>query len=207
MLYRLGVHAAIPGFFTGLSLIVAIGAQNAFLLRLGLARNHTFTAVAICAASDALLIALGIGGLGVVVEQSDLALEIVKWVGTTYLVVFAFRSFWKARFPDALIPSDQTSRKLSAVVAATLAFTFLNPHVYLDTVLLVGSIGNQYGADRWWFALGSAIASAAWFTSLGFGSRALAPLMSRTSTWRILDTGIGIIMLLIAARLIVGDLH
>jgi len=201
------VHAAIPGFFTGLSLIVAIGAQNAFLLRLGLARNHIFTAVAICAISDALLIALGIGGLGVIVEQSDLALEIVKWIGVTYLLIFALRSFWKARFPDALLPSEQTTRKLSAVVAATLAFTFLNPHVYLDTVLLVGSIGNQYGPDRWWFALGAAIASATWFISLGFGSRALAPLMSRASTWRILDTAIGIIMLLIAARLIVGDLH
>ncbi len=201
------MHAAIPGFFTGLSLIVAIGAQNAFLLRLGLARNHIFTAVAICAASDALLIALGIGGLGVVVEQSDLALEIVKWVGVTYLVLFALRSFWKARFPDALVPSEQTSRKLSAVIAATLAFTFLNPHVYLDTVLLVGSIGNQYGSDRWWFALGAAIASATWFISLGFGSRSLAPLMSRTSTWRVLDTAIGVIMLLIAARLIFGDLH
>ena len=201
------MHAAIPGFFTGLSLIVAIGAQNAFLLRLGLARNHIFTAVAICAISDALLIALGIGGLGVIVEQSDLALEIVKWIGVTYLVIFALRSFWKARFPDALLPSEQSTRKLSAVVAATLAFTFLNPHVYLDTVLLVGSIGNQYGPDRWWFALGAAIASATWFISLGFGSRALAPLMSRANTWRILDTAIGIIMLLIAARLIVGDLH
>ena len=201
------MHAAIPGFFTGLSLIVAIGAQNAFLLRLGLARNHIFTAVAICAISDALLIALGIGGLGVIVEQSDLALEIVKWIGVTYLVIFALRSFWKARFPDALLPSEQSTRKLSAVVAATLAFTFLNPHVYLDTVLLVGSIGNQYGPDRWWFALGAAIASATWFISLGFGSRALAPLMSRASTWRILDTAIGIIMLLIAARLVVGDLH
>ena len=201
------MHAAIPGFFTGLSLIVAIGAQNAFLLRLGLARNHIFTAVAICAISDALLIALGIGGLGVIVEQSELALEIVRWVGVTYLVIFALRSFWKARFPDTLLPSEQTTRKLSAVIAATLAFTFLNPHVYLDTVLLGGSIGNQYGRDRWWFALGAAIASATWFTSLGFGSRALAPLMSRASTWRILDTAIGIIMLLIAARLIVGDLH
>ncbi|MDD2817813.1 MAG: LysE family transporter [Candidatus Nanopelagicales bacterium] len=207
MAYRRAVHAAIPGFFTGLSLIVAIGAQNAFLLRLGLARNHIFTAVAICAISDALLIILGIGGLGVLVEQSDLALEIVKWVGVTYLVIFALRSFWKARFPDSLVPSEQTSRKLSAVIAATLAFTFLNPHVYLDTVLLVGSIGNQYGPDRWWFALGAVLASAAWFTSLGFGSRALAPLMSRTSTWRVLDTVIGVVMLLIAARLIFGDLH
>ena len=201
------MHAAIPGFFTGLSLIVAIGAQNAFLLRLGLARNHVFPAVLICAASDALLIALGIGGLGVVVAQSELALEIVKWIGVTYLVLFALRSFWKARFPDALLPSEQPTRKLSGVIAATLAFTFLNPHVYLDTVLLVGSIGNQYGPERWWFALGAAIASAIWFTSLGFGSRALAPLMSRASTWRVLDTAIGIIMLLIAVRLIFGNLH
>jgi L-lysine exporter family protein LysE/ArgO len=196
------VHAVIPGFFTGLSLIVAIGAQNAFLLRLGLARNYVFVAVAICAISDAALIALGIGGLGVVIEQSTFALELVKWVGVTYLAIFALRSFWKARFPEVLMPAGDSPRRLAAVIAATLGFTFLNPHVYLDTVLLVGSIGNQYGSNRWWFALGAALASLTWFVTLGFGSRAAAPLMSKPRTWRILDTAIGVVMLLIALRLV-----
>ena len=196
------MHAAIPGFFTGLSLIVAIGAQNAFLLRLGLARNYVFVAVAICAVSDAALIALGIGGLGVVIEGSTFALELVKWVGVTYLSIFALRSFWKARFPQVLLPAGDSPRRLAAVIAATLGFTFLNPHVYLDTVLLVGSIGNQYESDRWWFALGAALASLTWFVTLGFGSRAAAPLMSQPRTWRILDTAICVIMLIIALRLI-----
>ena len=196
------MHAAIPGFFTGLSLIVAIGAQNAFLLRLGLARNYVFVAVAICAISDAALIALGISGLGVVIEQSTFALELVKWVGVTYLCMYALRSFWRARFPEVLIPASDSPRRLAAVIAATLGFTFLNPHVYLDTVLLIGSIGNQYGSDRWWFALGATLASLTWFVTLGFGSQAAAPLMSQRRTWRILDTAIGVIMLLIALRLI-----
>jgi len=196
------VHAVIPGFFTGLSLIVAIGAQNAFLLRLGLAHNYVFVAVAICAISDAALIALGIGGLGVFIEGSAFALELVKWVGVTYLGIFSLRSFWKARFPEVLLPAGDSPRRLAAVIAATLGFTFLNPHVYLDTVLLVGSIGNQYGSDRWWFALGAALASLTWFVTLGFGSRAAAPLMSQPRTWRILDTAIGVIMLIIALRLI-----
>ena len=196
------MHEAIPGFFTGLSLIVAIGAQNAFLLRLGLARNYVFVAAAICAVSDAALIALGIGGLGVVIEGSTFALELVKWVGVTYLGIFALRSFWKARFPQVLLPAGDSPRRLAAVIAATLGFTFLNPHVYLDTVLLVGSIGNQYESDRWWFALGAALASLTWFVTLGFGSRAAAPLMSQPRTWRILDTAIGVIMLIIALRLI-----
>ena len=196
------MHAAIPGFFTGLSLILAIGAQNAFLLRLGLARNYVFVAVAICAISDAALIALGISGLGVVIEQSTFALELVKWVGVTYLCMYALRSFWRARFPEVLIPASDSPRRLAAVIAATLGFTFLNPHVYLDTVLLIGSIGNQYGSDRWWFALGATLASLTWFVTLGFGSQAAAPLMSQRRTWRILDTAIGVIMLLIALRLI-----
>ena len=137
-----------------------------------------------------------------VIEGSTFALELVKWVGVTYLSIFALRSFWKARFPQVLLPAGDSPRRLAAVIAATLGFTFLNPHVYLDTVLLVGSIGNQYESDRWWFALGAALASLTWFVTLGFGSRAAAPLMSQPRTWRILYTALGVIMLMIALRLI-----
>jgi L-lysine exporter family protein LysE/ArgO len=200
------VHAALPGLLTGLTLIIAIGAQNAFVLRLGLARNHVGAAVAICAASDALLIAAGIGGLGAVVHGIPVALQILKWIGIAYLTWYAIRSFRSAAHPEVLLPGDQESKSLRSVVAMTLAFTFLNPHVYLDTVLLLGSIGNQYRPDQWWFAFGAACGSVIWFCTLGFGARAASRLMSRPMTWRILDIAIGVVMLLIAIRLLFSDL-
>lgn len=200
------MHAALPGLLAGLSLIIAIGAQNAFLLRLGLARNHVGVAVFICAASDALLIVAGIGGLGVAVRSVPVALVVLKWIGIAYLLWYAIRSFRSAAHPEVLLPGDQDSKSLRTVIAMTLAFTFLNPHVYLDTVLLLGSIGNQYRPDQWWFALGASCASILWFCTIGFGARAASRLMSRPLTWRILDITIGIVMLLIAARLLLSDL-
>jgi len=200
------VHAALPGLLTGLSLIIAIGAQNAFVLRLGLARNHVGAAVVICAASDVVLIFAGIGGLGVVVRSVPAALLVLQWIGVLYLSWYAIRSFRAAAHPEVLLPSDQPQRGLRSVVLMTLGFTFLNPHVYLDTVLLLGSIGNQYRPDQWWFAIGASIGSILWFSMLGLGSRALAPLMSKPVTWRILDIAIGIVMLLIAAKLLFSDL-
>jgi L-lysine exporter family protein LysE/ArgO len=200
------MHAALPGFFTGLSLIVAIGAQNAFLLRLGLTKVHILPAVVICAVSDAALIALGISGLGAVVRGVPVALVIMKWVGVAYLLWFAVRSFRSAAHPDVLKPDDRAVPTLRAVVLMTLGFTFLNPHVYLDTVLLVGSIGNQYRPDQWWFALGAACASCVWFFGLGLGAKKAAPLMARPLTWRILDITIGIVMTAIALRLILSDI-
>ena len=192
------MHAALPGLLAGLSLIIAIGAQNAFVLRLGLARNHVGTAVLICAASDALLIAAGISGLGVIVRGVPVALVVLKWIGIAYLTWYAIKSFRSAAHPEVLLPGDQDSRSLRTVIAMTL--------VYLDTVLLLGSIGNQYRPDQWWFALGAACASILWFCALGFGARAAARLMSRPITWRILDITIGIVMLLIAVRLLFSDL-
>jgi len=200
------VHAALPGLLAGLSLIIAIGAQNAFVLRLGLARNHVGAAVAICAASDALLIAAGISGLGVVVRSVPVALTVLKWIGIAYLTWYAIKSFRSAAHPEVLLPGDQDARSLRTVITLTLGFTFLNPHVYLDTVLLLGSIGNQYRPDQWWFALGAACASIIWFCTLGFGARAASRLMSRPITWRILDITIGVVMLLIALRLLFSDL-
>jgi len=200
------VSVALAGLLTGLSLIVAIGAQNAYVLRLGLGRTRVALAVVICAASDVLLILLGIAGIGAIVKAAPAALTVVKWVGIAYLVAFGLRSLWRAGRPEVLLPSDSATPSRRGVAATTLAFTFLNPHVYIDTVLLLGSVGNQYGDQRWLFALGACLASILWFSALGFGARSAAPLMSRPITWRILDTGIGLVMLLIAWNLLRTDL-
>ena len=192
------MNAALAGLLTGLSLIVAIGAQNAYLLRLGLSRQHVGVAVAICASSDVVLILLGIGGIGRVSRSFPGVLEVLRWVGVAYLVGYSLYSFWRASRRDVLLPSDAPRSSRGVIASTTLAFTFLNPHVYLDTVLLLGSIGNQYGGDRWLFAVGACIGSIAWFVGLGYGARALAPLMSRPGTWRVLDLLIGVVMLAVA---------
>jgi len=196
------MDVALAGFLTGLSLIVAIGAQNAYVLRLGLARNHVGVAVAICAGADALLIAIGVGGLGAIVQAHGDVLTAIALVGGAYLLWFAFRSFRSALHPEVLLPSQQEPQAVAAVAVAVLGFTFLNPHVYLDTILLVGTIGASFGADRWWFALGAAIASVVWFSGLGFGAQLLSPLMARPVTWRVLDAAIGVVMLAIAIVLV-----
>jgi len=199
------VNAAWAGFFTGLSLIVAIGAQNAYLLRLGLTRRHVGVAVTICALSDVVLIVLGVGGIGAVVRSVPGALDAFRWIGVTYLVGYALCSFWRASRKEVLLPSEAARPSVKIVVTTTLAFTFLNPHVYLDTVLLLGSLGNQYGGDRWLFAAGACVASIAWFTGLGYGAKAAAGLMSRPATWRVLDVVIGVVMLLVAFS--IGTTH
>jgi L-lysine exporter family protein LysE/ArgO len=198
--------ALLAGLLTGLSLIVAIGAQNAYVLRMGLSRHHISLIVAICAASDIVLIVLGIAGIGSIIRSEPSALQILRWVGVVYLSLFALRSFWRALRPEVLLPSESLKPTRRAVVSTTLAFTFLNPHVYLDTVLLLGSIGNQYGHQRWLFALGASMSSLAWFSGLGYGARFASRLMSRPVTWRALDCVIGVVMLLIALRLTVTPL-
>ncbi|NHN55559.1 amino acid transporter [Calidifontibacter sp. DB0510] len=186
---------------TGLGLIVAIGAQNAYVLRQGIARQHIGTVVAICALSDALLIVLGVAGVGALIADHPTALTVCKWLGAAYLVWFAIKSFRAARHPQALRESAAPAR--GGVILTTLALTYLNPHVYLDTVLMLGNIANQHGAvGRWWFAGGAAFGSLVWFSGLGFGARGLAPLMHRPSTWRVLDILIGCTMLLVAVLLL-----
>lgn len=195
------MNAAVAGLLTGLSLIVAIGAQNAYLLRLGLTRQHVGIAVIICAASDVLLILLGIGGIGRVARSFPGVLEVLKWVGVAYLGGYALHSFWRASRREVLLPSEAERPSARAVVLTTLGFTFLNPHVYLDTVLLLGSIGNQYGASRWLFAAGACTGSIAWFAGLGYGARLVAPRMSRPATWRVLDVVIGVVMVGVAVSI------
>ena len=196
------VNIALTGFFSGLSLIVAIGAQNAYVLRLGLMRTYVGIAVVICALSDAILIIAGTAGMGALVSQNQILLKIISWVGAGYLLFYGASAFWRARKPNVLLPTEQELPNKRKVILAVIGFTWLNPHVYLDTVLLLGSIGSQFGSDRWWFALGASIGSVLWFTGLGYGSKAAAKIMSRPITWRILDIFIGVVMTTIAISLI-----
>ena len=196
------VNIALTGFFSGLSLIVAIGAQNAYVLRLGLMRTYVGIAVVICALSDAILIIAGTAGMGALVSQNQILLKIISWVGAGYLLFYGASAFWRARKPNVLLPTEQELPNKRKVILAVIGFTWLNPHVYLDTVLLLGSIGSQFGSDRWWFALGASTGSVLWFTGLGYGSKAAAKIMSRPITWRILDIFIGVVMTTIAISLI-----
>ena len=196
------LQVAIAGLLTGFSLIVAIGAQNAFVLRLGLMRAHVGVAVLICALSDAILIIIGTAGMGALVQSHKLILNIVAWIGAAYLFYFAITAVRRVFKTESLVVGDKSDLSLRAVVISVLGFTWLNPHVYLDTVLLVGSIGSQFGGDRWWFALGASLASVIWFIALGYGSKAASRLMARPITWRILDIFIAIIMAAIAISLI-----
>ena len=194
-----GIIAA--GFGTSLGLIVAIGAQNAFVLRQGLTKKHVGIVVAICAASDALLMAAGTAGLGAVLQGLPWLLEAFRWLGVAYLSWFAYRSIMASRKHSTLEPAEAKSMPLGKVIATVLTFTFLNPHVYLDTVLLVGSIANSFGDNRWLYMIGAASASVIWFSSLGFGARGLSRFTSNPRFWQVLDLAIAAVMLTIAATL------
>ena len=192
------MFALVPGFFTGLSLIIAIGAQNAFVIRQGLTKKHVLLVVAICSLSDAFLILLGVAGLGALISGLPWLLEIIRWFGVAYLTWFGIKSVRSALGSQVLDASGTQSSSARKVILAVLGFTFLNPHVYLDTVILLGSIGNQFGADRWWFALGAAIGSVVWFSSIGFGAKAASRFMSKPIFWKILDSIIAVVMFSIA---------
>ncbi|MCQ1996577.1 LysE/ArgO family amino acid transporter [Arthrobacter sp. zg-Y1171] len=191
------------GMVTGFGLIVAIGAQNAFVLRQGLRREHIGAVVALCIISDALLIFGGTAGIGALVSRFPAVLDILRWAGAAYLAWWGIRSLISAARPSAL--EAQAPRAKGTVILTTLALTFLNPHVYLDTVVLLGSLANQYGSDtRWIFAAGAAVGSLIWFTALGYGARSLSGLLNRPRTWQIVDLLIGVVMLFLAVRLVLG---
>jgi L-lysine exporter family protein LysE/ArgO len=199
------LHSAAAGLLTGLSLIVAIGAQNAFVLRQGLAREHVAPVVVICAVSDLVLILAGVAGIGTIIRQAGWVLDVVRWLGVAFLTWYGVTSLLRARRTSGLsaaAPAPMSRR--SATVRAT-ALTWLNPHVYLDTVLLVGSIANTHGhTGRWWFALGATLASVLWFSGLGFGARFASPLLALPRAWQVLDVLIGLTMLGIALMLASG---
>ena len=194
--------AALTGLVTGLSLIVAIGAQNAFVLRQGLARQHVGTVVAICAVADVVLIVAGVAGIGRIVERAPAALDVVRWLGVAFLTWYGVSSLLRARHAEALEASQERALTRRGAAVRATALTFLNPHVYLDTVLLLGSLAAHHGpTGRWWFALGACVASIAWFTGLGYAARLLSPLLRKRRAWQVLDVLIGLTMLAIAAGL------
>lgn len=187
---------------TGLALIVAIGAQNAFVLRQGIRREHVGVVVAVCMAGDALLIVGGTAGIGALVTRFPEALEVLRWSGAGYLLWFSVQSFRAAAKPAGL--AEQAPRSKHSVLATTAALTFLNPHVYLDTVVLLGSLANQQGPGlRWTFAAGAVSGSVLWFSVLGYGARALAGVLRKPGTWRWIDAAIGVLMVILAVRLVV----
>lgn len=197
--------ASVAGFFTGLSLIIAIGAQNAYVLRLGLMRHHVLAVVLFCAVSDALLIVAGVAGLGAVIQQLPLLLEVFRYAGAAYLIWFGISAVRRALKPKTLEAQGE-SLPLGKTLATMAALTWLNPHVYLDTVILLGSIGNQFEPNQWWFAAGAAIASFVWFFSLGYGAKLLSRYMSSVKFWQVLDVVIALVMFSIALTLLFGSL-
>ncbi|MGX7761305.1 LysE/ArgO family amino acid transporter [Streptomyces angustmyceticus] len=197
--------AVLAGFGTGLSLIVAIGAQNAFVLRQG-ARGHAVLAVvAICAVSDAALIALGVAGVGAVVTAWPAALTAVGLAGGAFLLVYGFLAARRVLRPDpaaALTAGGPEAGSARRAVLTCLAMTWLNPHVYLDTVLLLGSLASDRGDLRWAFGVGAALASLSWFFALGFGARLLSGMLSRPKAWRVLDGLVAATMLAMGGMLV-----
>ena len=192
------------GLALGLGLIVAIGAQNAFVLRQGLRREHVGPVVAFCALADALLITAGVMGLGQALGDQPALTRALAVLGALFLAAYGWRALHRARHASALTAAEgQAPHRLRAVLWQAVAFTLLNPHVYLDTVLLVGGIGAQQpSALRGWFALGASSASVLWFSALGFGARWLAPWFARPRAWQVLDVLIGLTMWGLSALLV-----
>jgi L-lysine exporter family protein LysE/ArgO len=199
---------ALVGLVTGLGLIVAIGAQNAFVLRQGLRREHVLGVVLVCALADAGLVAAGVAGLGPVLTAHDGVMTAVRYGGAAFLGWFAVSAARRALRPAALRPAaDEAPGSRARVLLTCAALTFLNPHVYLDTVVLLGSVANAHGDDRWWFGLGAALGSIVWFAALGYGARLLQPVFARPAAWRVLDAVIAVTMVAIAVSLVVGAAH
>jgi len=194
--------AAVAGFGTSLSLIVAIGAQNAFVLRQGIRRHSVLAVVAICAVSDAVLITLGVGGVGALVLAFPTALTVIAFAGGAFLLCYGFLAARRAFRPSAMTVVDAPTT--NRVVLTCLALTWLNPHVYLDTVLLLGTVAAHRGDLRWAFGAGAVLASLCWFTALGFGARLLTGFFSRPSSWRVLDGLVAATMVTIGVTLVAG---
>lgn len=209
----------LAGLGLGLSLIVAIGAQNVFVLRQGIRREHVLAVVIICALSDAALIAAGVAGLGFILSAAPWLVIVARWAGALFLLtygVLAARRAWRggeeldvdsAGFPESGSGAGGSTTTLSGtrlapVILTTLALTWLNPHVYLDTVLMLGSIAATHGDERWLFAGGAIAASILWFTALGFGARYLGRWLRTPRSWRILDAVIAVVMIAIAISLV-----
>jgi L-lysine exporter family protein LysE/ArgO len=198
------MHAAASGFILGLGLILAIGAQNAFVLRQGLRREHVFAVCLTCALSDAILIAAGVAGMGWLAREVPWLSPAMTWAGAAFLVVYGALSFRRALAPGTLTAAGGGGGSLRTALLTCLALTWLNPHVWLDTVVLLGSVAAQFPGDAAAFGTGAATASFAFFFALGYGARALAPVFARPAAWRVLDLAVGAVMWTIAAKLILA---
>lgn len=197
--------AALAGLGFGLSLIVAIGAQNAYVLRQGLRKEHVFVIVAICALSDALLIAVGVAGLGAIIQQLEWLLLLIEVIGGVFLCTYGVMAAKRAWKPEVLnTDTGGAAISLKVAVGTVLALTYLNPHVYLDTVLLLGSVAGTYETNRWWFAAGAMLGSIIWFSTLGFGARLLAPVFKKPTAWRVLDAIIAVVMFTLGMSLLIS---
>lgn len=209
----------LAGLGLGLSLIVAIGAQNVFVLRQGIRREHVIAVVAICAASDAVLIIAGVAGLGFVISAAPWLVVVARWAGALFLLAYGLLAARRAWRGGEALTIDQTDAaasvpapaggtavasgtRLAPVILTTLALTWLNPHVYLDTVLMLGSIAATHGDQRWLFAAGAVTASILWFTALGFGARYLGRWLRTARSWRVLDAVIAVVMITLAVSLV-----
>lgn len=197
---------AAAGFGTGLSLIVAIGAQNAFVLRQGVRRDAVLAVVGICALSDAALIALGVAGVGAVVVAWPGALTAVGWIGGAFLLCYGALAARRVLRPAAsgLRTEGEAAGSRRRAVLTCLAMTWLNPHVYLDTVFLLGSVAADHGPLRWTFGLGAVLASVCWFAALGFGARLLSRFLARPTAWRVLDALVACTMIVLGLTLVAG---
>jgi L-lysine exporter family protein LysE/ArgO len=195
------VTAVVPGLLTGLSLIAAIGAQNAFVIRQGLTRKYVFEVALVSSALDASLILLGVAGLGVVISSVPVLFEIIRWFGVAYLVWFGIGSIRRAINPEKMSLEGDTAATRRTIVLSTVTFSLFNPHVYLDTVVFLGSVANQFADSRWWFALGACLASFVWFFSIAYGARSLARYVTSVRFWQVLDSFIALTMFTIAGVL------
>ena len=200
-----GIDAAVSGFALGLSLILAIGAQNAFVLRQGLRREHVFLVCLICAVSDALLILAGVIGINKAIDAVPWLAPLMRYGGALFLFWYGARSLLSAwRQGHALSPADAPTRSAWAVAATCLALTWLNPHVYLDTVLLVGSMSSRFPGNQANYAAGAMLALLAFFFALGYGAALLRPVVAKPAAWRVLEAVIGVTMWVLAGRLALG---
>ena len=198
----------LSGLGTGAGLIIAIGAQNAFVLRQGLLRQHVLPVGLVCLGGDLLCSCAGVAGLGALIRTNEWLLEFFRWGGALFLTVYGISAARRAASGNGSMEiSEVGAGSLMKAITSCLAFTFLNPHVYLDTVVLLGSIAAQYGKDlKWTFASGALTASVLWFTGLGFGARLLLPIFQNPKAWRILDTLIALVMWAIALTLVLNPI-
>ena len=205
-----GAVPFLAGVMLGFSLIIAIGAQNMFVLRQGLRREHVLLVAAICSVSDAVLIVAGVSGVGAATDGLPWLVPVIRWAGAAFLVGYGLLAARRAlavsplQFELSPAGSATTGPAAASVAATALALTWLNPHVYLDTVFLLGSVAGTHGDRRWEFAVGAALASLTWFTGLAYGARFLSPLLSSPRAWRVLDGAIAVVMVALGVSLVVS---